>query len=223
MPQTCTLTHETEIQDFLALKGVKIGEISLSSHDGAGDRRVSNVQKKRHTCERARFTTAARWGKTSVRPHKRSVVPSCSFGAVDQTAVPVAWTERAVLWKRHDQHIVQRSLSLPRSPAQQGSVRQAKQRTLETPNTGTARHNEHGNKTRARAHAHTPTTGTNASGRWMIIALVKPIITPYIQCLDRFVINHFWYQRYHFKQGRKETTNPGNIKKTEQNSPKPDV
>lgn len=177
----CTLTHEMKIHDICfgierSFKKKNHPKSSLSCHNRAG----KPASGEPYTREQARFITTVRWGKTSLRAtHKRSMVPSCSFGAVDQTAVPVAWTELAVLWKRHDQHIVQRSLSLPCSPAQQGSVRQAKQRTLETPNTGTDRHNEHGNKTRARAH--TQTTGTNASGRWITIALLKPIITPYTQ------------------------------------------
>lgn len=40
-------------------------------------------------------------------------LPSCSFWGLDQTAVPPAWIEFTLFWKRPAQHIVQRSLSSP--------------------------------------------------------------------------------------------------------------
>lgn len=63
------------------------------------------------------------------------------------------WIRQLSLWPEQSSHCSEkdmlstlfRGLSPSLALSQQGSVRQAKQRTLETPNTGTDSHNEHGN------------------------------------------------------------------------------
>lgn len=139
---------------------------------------------------------------THTHTHTRSVVPSCSFGAVDQTAVPVAWTELAVWWKDTISTLFRGlfpSLALPLSRVLSGRPNKGhwKHPTLAQLATMSMviRH------TRAHMRTHTQTTGTNASGRWIIIALVKLIITP-SQCLDRFINGLF---SHYFRRRRKKT------------------
>lgn len=76
-------------------------------------------------------------------PTQREPLPSCSSGGLDQTAVPPRWTELTLFWKRHAQHIVQRSLSLSAGFCQAG-------RTKDTGNT------QHWHRQPQWGTAHTP-------------------------------------------------------------------
>lgn len=93
-------------------------------------------------------------------------LPSCSFGGLDQTAVPLVWTELTLFWKRHAQHIVQRSLSLSGVLSGRTNKRHWKHPTLAQPATTSTVITP---GTRSSIYLGLKGRGTNALGMQLII------------------------------------------------------